>query len=354
MSPHQDVELGEETPKGPSNTTAAPIVSLQNVSLRFPGKYHDVAVLDSVSLDVFAGECLAIVGESGCGKSLLGLTAADLVPASAVVKGRIEYGDEVLKAGRDRRRRGFLRRGVHGRGVGIVYQDALTSLNPGMSIRMQLEQVCRESQRMAPTELLDIVRLKDSDRILGAKPYQLSGGERQRVLIALAMAKEPPLIVADEPTTALDVTVQAEIVQLLRALHDERHFGLIFISHDLALVRDIAQRTAVMYAGQVVEVGNTDQVLTRPRHPYSRGLLDASLSLERGEKILSTIPGQVGAPEDFRDGCRFRDRCFRAQPKCTNRPDLCNDGHTSVACFFPLGTGDGDCSAGSIAAAKDS
>jgi peptide/nickel transport system ATP-binding protein len=312
-------------------TPREPVLSISGLSIRFPKRHGQVDVLDGVDMTIGEGEAVAVVGESGCGKSLLGLAAADLLPPTAKVSGTVEF------RGRDiRRLSAARRRALRGAGIGVVYQDALTSLNPGMSIGAQLRQVCKLGATSTPEELLASVGLPETARILRAKPYQLSGGQRQRVLIAIALAREPDLIIADEPTTALDVTVQAKIVQLLRDLQAEQRFALLFISHDLALVAQLAARTTVMYAGQVVESGSTGAILSAPRHPYTAGLLAASLSLEQGRDMLSPIPGYVRSPADFASGCRFRDRCSHARDDCAIRPPLENDGDHLLACFHPV------------------
>ncbi|TDC53984.1 ABC transporter ATP-binding protein [Jiangella ureilytica] len=315
---------------GASTSTLA----ISDLTVRFPKRYGDVAVLDGVGLSIGPGESLAIVGESGCGKSLLGLAAANMLPPTAEVGGQIHF------RGRDLYRlRGRERRAVRGAGIGIVYQDALTSLNPGMSIGAQLRQVFRLGSPYTPSDLLDAVGLPDA-RILKAKPYQLSGGQRQRVLIALALAREPDLLIADEPTTALDVTVEAKIIELLQRLQAELDFALLFISHDLAIVSQLCHQVAVMYGGQLVETGPTAEILTNPRHPYTAGLLAASSSLDEGHGTLATIPGFVHPPTEFPSGCRFRDRCSHAQDDCAARPVL-TDGPRRLACHHPLTSTDG-------------
>jgi peptide/nickel transport system ATP-binding protein len=306
------------------------ILAVSDLTVRFPQRYGDVAVLDGVSLSIGPGESLAIVGESGCGKSLLGLAAANMLPPTAQVGGQVHF------RGRDLYRlRGRERRAVRGAGIGIVYQDALTSLNPGMSIGAQLRQVCRLGSPYTPSDLLDAVGLPDA-RILKAKPYQLSGGQRQRVLIALALAREPALLIADEPTTALDVTVEAKIIELLQRLQAELDFALLFISHDLAIVSQLCHQVAVMYGGQLVETGPTPQILANPRHPYTAGLLAASSSLDEGHGTLSTIPGFVHPPTEFPSGCRFRDRCAHAEDDCAVRPVLSSADARRLACHHPL------------------
>ncbi|WP_046772702.1 dipeptide ABC transporter ATP-binding protein [Jiangella alkaliphila] len=312
-------------------TNEAPLLDLRDLRVRFPKRYGDVPVLDGVGLTVHPGEAVAVVGESGCGKTLLGLAAAHVLPPTAKASGTVAFQGRDLRALSRRE----LRR-VRGAGIGVVFQDAMTSLNPGLTVGRQLRQVCKLGASSTPEELLDAVGLEHSARILGARPYQLSGGQRQRVLIAIALARDPALVIADEPTTALDVTVQRQVVELLRGLQESRGFALMFISHDLALVSEVAARTTVMYAGQVVESGPTAEVLGRPRHPYTAGLLNASRSLEERWPDLAPIPGHVRQPAEFASGCRFRDRCARADDACATRPDLLAGGARLLACFHPL------------------
>lgn len=309
-----------------------PILSIAELSIHFPDQYADTAVVQNVSLDVAAGECVAVVGESGCGKSLLGLSAAGLLPKGARVSGTVRFQGRDINVMRNHELRNF-----HGAGVGVVYQDAMTSLNPGLTIGRQLKQVCRLGSDTSPEELLHMVELRETARILHSKPYQLSGGQRQRVLIALALARRPDLVIADEPTTALDVTVQEQIIELLKSLQRKNRFALLFISHDLPLISSFAQSVVVMYAGQVVEKGETARVLGHARHPYTAGLLAASLSLENADARLSPIRGTVGQPGDFLNGCRFRDRCDFAGDDCVVRPlDSEIDGR-DVWCHHPIG-----------------
>ncbi|PWV74751.1 peptide/nickel transport system permease protein [Prauserella marina] len=307
-----------------------PILRISDLSVRFPERYGRVPVLDRVGLTVDRGECVAVVGESGCGKSLLGLSIANLLPTTAVVDGHVTFQGMDVHA-LDKKSA----RSLRGDRIGIIYQDALTSLNPGMSIGAQLRQVCRLGAGQQPEELLVSVGLDETSRFMKAKPYQLSGGQRQRVLIALALAREPELVIADEPTTALDLTVQAQIVALLRRLQVERGFALVFISHDLALVSSLADRTVVMYAGQVVEEGGTRELFARPTHPYTTGLVAASRSLEHGAEELVVIPGHVEQPKDFPVGCRFQSRCALAGDECTVSPDLWIGDGRNVACHHP-------------------
>jgi peptide/nickel transport system permease protein len=220
--------------------------------------------------------------------------------------------------------------------MAIVYQDALSALNPAMTVRAQLKQVVRRGGKRSPTELLELVGL-DPARTLLSYPHELSGGQRQRVLIAMALSREPKLIIADEPTTALDVTIQAQVIQLLLRLREELGFALVLVSHDLALVADVTDRIAVMYGGQIVETGATAELVGTPAHHYARGLLGSVLSLESGARRLTQIRGVVPSPADFPAGCRFADRCPLATDICrTQAPPLAGDlGRHAVACHHP-------------------
>jgi peptide/nickel transport system permease protein len=219
--------------------------------------------------------------------------------------------------------------------MAMVYQDALSSLNPAMTIRAQLKQLVRRGGRQTPAELLALVGL-DPERTLRSYPHELSGGQRQRVLIAMALSRGPKLIVADEPTTALDVTVQAQIITLLLKLREELGFALILVSHDLALVADVTDRVVVMYGGQIVETGVTADLVEAPAHHYTRGLLGSVLSLESSAERMTQIKGVVPAPADFPAGCRFADRCPLASEVCrTTAPDLLGTRTHTAACHHP-------------------
>ncbi|MFD4602648.1 ABC transporter ATP-binding protein, partial [Streptomyces sp. NPDC058464] len=222
-----------------------------------------------------------------------------------------------------------------GHEIAMVYQDALSSLNPSMTVNAQLKQLTRRGGHRPPAELLTLVGL-DPTRTLPAYPHELSGGQRQRVLIAMALSRDPRLIIADEPTTALDVTVQAQVMELLLRLREELGFALILVSHDLALVADVTDRVVVMYGGQLVETGVTAELVAAPAHHYTRGLLGSVLSLESGAERLTQIRGVVPSPADFPAGCRFSDRCPAATDVCRTTPPALVGGpvHTA-ACHHP-------------------
>ncbi|GGM80061.1 dipeptide/oligopeptide/nickel ABC transporter permease/ATP-binding protein [Dactylosporangium sucinum] len=310
--------------------TAAPILSVRDLRVGFPGSHNGVDIVDGVSFDVRPGEVLGLIGESGCGKSLTALTVMGLQPRGARVGGTLDFaGTDLLGM------RGSARRAVMGRQIAMIYQDALSALNPSMTVRSQLKQVVRRGGTRTAQELMTLVGL-DPARTLSSYPHELSGGQRQRVVIAMALARDPKLVVADEPTTALDVTVQAQVIELLLRLRAELGFALILVSHDLALVSDVCDRIAVMYGGHIVEQGATAAVLAAPAHHYTRGLLGSVLSLESQAPRLVQISGTVPSPADFPAGCRFADRCPSATEICARvRPPLAElNGHLT-ACHHP-------------------
>ncbi|WP_152192512.1 dipeptide/oligopeptide/nickel ABC transporter permease/ATP-binding protein [Georgenia satyanarayanai] len=293
-----------------------PLLEVRNLCIRFPERHGDVNIVDNVSFTVRPGETMALVGESGCGKSITGLTIMGLVDRAAEVSGEILYkGRDLLTM--SAKERGALR----GHHVAMVYQDALSSLNPSMLIRTQMRQLTRRGGTRTAEELLELVGL-DPERTLGSYPHELSGGQRQRVLIAMALTRDPSLIIADEPTTALDVTVQAQVIDLLNELREKLGFAMVFISHDLALVAELAHRITVMYAGQVVEQAPTRDLLTEPVHEYTRGLLGSVLSIESGADRLHQVPGTVPSPRDFPAGDRFAPRSSRPDVGLEETPVL--------------------------------
>ena len=327
-------EAGERlTRRARTVVDAAPVLEVDGLTISFPGRHDGVDVVDDLSFVVRPGEVVGLIGESGCGKSLTSLAILGLQPATARVSGAIRFdGEDLLQLPTARRRR-YL-----GHDMSMIYQDALSSLNPAMTIRSQLTQFTRRGGTRRPAELLELVGL-DPERTLRAYPHELSGGQRQRVLIAMALSRNPRLIVADEPTTALDVTVQAQVMRLLLRLQAELGFALVLVSHDLALVSDVADRIVVMYGGQVAETGATAQVIGSPQHHYTRGLLSAVLSVEESGAALTQIAGTVPSPADFGPGCRFADRCPAVRAICRVERPIDDGAHPDhlVACHAPAG-----------------
>ena len=278
-----------------------PLLEVKNLSIKFP-RHGDVNVVDRVSFTVRPGETMGLVGESGCGKSITALTIMGLIDPRAQLEGEILYqGQDLLKMSPKQRQ------GLLGNEMAMIYQDALSSLNPAMLIKAQMKQLTSRGGTRSAEELLELVGL-DPKRTLESYPHELSGGQRQRVLIAMALTRDPKLVIADEPTTALDVTVQKQVIALLNELREKLGFAMVFVSHDLALVAEVAHKITVMYAGQVVEQSPTSELLEHPVHEYTRGLLGAVLSIESGSGRLHQVPGTVPSPKDFPVGDRFAPR----------------------------------------------
>ncbi len=315
----------------------APLLSVRDLSITFPNLHQGVAVVDSISFDIHPGEILGLVGESGCGKSLLSMSVMGLEPGNCKLTGSILFdGMELLGADKG------IRQQLRGRDMAMVHQDALSSLNPSMTVMSQLKQVTRRGGTRTPAELLELVGL-EGPRTLRSYPHELSGGQRQRVLIAMALSRDPKLLIADEPTTALDVTVQARVMQLLLRLREELGFAIMLVSHDLALVADVTDRVIVMYGGEVAEGGVTADIVGMPAHHYTRGLLGSVLSIESQVARMTQIPGVVPSPSDFPAGCRFSDRCPAASKICSEtRPEVSGDlGRHAFACHHPILTDGG-------------
>jgi peptide/nickel transport system ATP-binding protein len=297
----------------------AAVLRLEDVVTTFPGASGRVPVVDGVSLEVAEGEVLALVGESGCGKSMTAFSAMRLVPKPGHVdSGRIELcGRDVLGLSVDEMRK------VRGREAAMIFQEPMTSLNPVQTVGAQVVEAIRLHERVGAAEarrrtvdLFDRVRIPDPDARFGDYPHQLSGGLKQRVMIAMAVSMRPRLLIADEPTTALDVTIQAQILELLRELQRDLGTAILLITHDLAVVNELSDRIAVMYGGKLVECGGRVEVLAGAQHPYTRGLLGSMpVRSQRGER-LHEIPGVVPTPSEWPKGCRFSTRCERAIDRC--------------------------------------
>ncbi|MFG6460577.1 ABC transporter ATP-binding protein [Roseateles sp. DXS20W] len=308
------------------------LLHIKNLRVSF-GQFPAV---DGVDLQLDPGELLGIVGESGSGKSVGMLALMGLIDAPGkVTADAIEFqGRDLLKLSPKERRQ------LIGRDVAMVFQDALTSLNPSYTVGAQIAEVLKthlglsgKAARQRVIELLEQVEIPDAANRADAYPHQLSGGMNQRVMIAMAIACSPKLLIADEPTTALDVTIQAQIMALLLRLQREQGMGLIMITHDLAVVAEMAQRVAVMYAGQIVETGPVPDLFDAPRHPYTNALLAAIPEHNRGAKRLSALAGIVPGALDRPAGCLLSPRCPRVQPRCVaERPAL----EAGVRCFYPV------------------
>ena len=320
-----------------------PILRVQNLSIEFVTEEGVIRAVDDVSFDVYPEETLGLVGESGCGKTVTGLSILRLVP---MPPGRIAGGTIHL----DGRELLGLRiaelDAIRGRDVSMIFQEPMTALNPVFTIGSQMTDVLhrhrRLNRRQARTEaaaLLARVNIPDPESRLDDYPHQLSGGLRQRVMIAMALSCSPRLLIADEPTTALDVTTQAQVLEQIRNLQAEFRMAVVLVTHDLGVVAETCRRSLVMYCGSIVESGPTADLFSQPHHPYTAGLLD-SIPRIRQERLaeLPVIPGRVPDLLDLPAGCRFADRCSRVQELCrSERPPLRTlSGERAVACHFPL------------------
>ena len=301
LSALREVELARTDRRVP-DYSVEPLLQVKNLSIGFP-RHGDVNVVDNVSFDVRPGQCMALVGESGCGKSITTKTIMNLLPDTARIQGEVLYkGQDLLKLSPEEHRK------LLGTEIAMVYQDSLSALNPSMLISAQMKQLTSRGGTRSAEELLELVGL-DPKRTLESYPHALSGGQCQRVIIAMALTRDPSLVICDEPTTALDVTVQKQVIKLLNDLQKKLGFAMIFVSHDLALVAEVASEITVMYAGQVVESAPTKELLTNPIHEYTQGLLGSVLSIEAHDgSRLHQVPGSVPSPADFPKGDRFAPR----------------------------------------------
>lgn len=294
-------------------STEPPVIEVKDLCIQFP-RYGSVNVVDHLSFSVHPGETMGLVGESGCGKSITSLAIMGLLDPKAKISGQILFnGKDLVKLSPKEHN------ALRGHEIAMVYQDALSSLNPSMLIKAQMKQLTSRGGTRSAEELLELVGL-DPKRTLESYPHELSGGQRQRVLIAMALTRDPKLIIADEPTTALDVTVQKQVIDLLNELREKLGFAMVFVSHDLALVAKVAHSITVMYAGQVVEQGSTKEILTDPHHEYTRGLLGSVTSIEAGAPRLHQVPGTVPSPSDFPKGDRFAPRSSHPDQGLDVRP----------------------------------
>jgi len=317
---------------------AEPLLSVRHLVTAFDTDDGYVRAVDDVSFDLLPGRTLGIVGESGCGKSVTSLSIMRLIPSPP---GFIEAG-QVLFEGRDLfRLHESEMRSLRGNEISMIFQEPMTSLNPVYTIGWQIveairlhQSMSRRAARLRAIELLNLVGIPAPAERIDAYPHTLSGGMRQRVMIAMALACEPRILIADEPTTALDVTIQAQILDLLRSLQEGLGMSIIFISHDLGVMAEFAHEIAVMYAGKIVEHAETHVLFRTPRHPYTRGLLRSLPSARNRGERLRTIPGIVPDLSKLPKGCRFQDRCELVSDICRREePILKQFGESEVACF---------------------
>jgi oligopeptide/dipeptide ABC transporter ATP-binding protein len=321
-----------------------PILSIRDLVVEFTTEDGVVQAVDGVTYDLYPGETLGIVGESGSGKSVSTMSLLGLIPQppGRIVRGEAIFkGKDLLKAGKKELRR------IRGNELAIVFQDPMTSLNPVLKIGFQISEAIKahhpsvkdDAAKKRAVDLLKLVGVPNPERRVDQYPHEFSGGMRQRAMIAMAIANEPSVLIADEPTTALDVTIQAQILEVLKKAQDETHAATILITHDLGLIAELADRVIVMYAGKVVELGDVKTIFDSPRHPYTVGLMDSLPKLTGGEEWLRPIPGQPPSLISRPPGCPFHPRCFLSQGRLRCReeePELRQiDGATHLtACHF--------------------
>ncbi len=316
------------------------LIEIDDLKTSFFTSDGELRAVDGVSFEIAEGKTMGLVGESGCGKSVTALSTMQLIPKAAgrVVGGEIRYrGDNLLSFDETRMR------DIRGNEISMIFQEPMTSLNPVFSVGAQIEEVIILHQRLAKKdardkaiEMLRQVKIPEPEIRTDDYPHQLSGGMRQRVMIAMALSCNPSLLIADEPTTALDVTIQAQILALIEELQDELGMSLLLITHDLGVVAEQADDVAIMYAGKIVERAVPGVIFSRPLHPYTLGLLKSIPGYSGAKKKLEAIPGIVPSPLDLPAGCRFSDRCARAEDGCKDaEPELREvEGGHWVSCFL--------------------
>jgi oligopeptide/dipeptide ABC transporter ATP-binding protein len=313
-----------------------PILSVRDLRVTFATSEGPAPAVRGIDLDVFAGEAVAVVGESGSGKSVTMLALLGLLRSATVTGSAVYRGTELVGLNTAAMRQ------IRGRKVSMIFQDPMASLNPVLTIGRQMALVMQAHQpglskkaaRVRSVSLLDQVAISQAERRHDSYPHELSGGMRQRVMIAMAIANEPEVLIADEPTTALDVTVQAQIMELLDDLRREHQLALVLITHDLGVVAGATDRVAVMYAGRIVETGNVRPLFRDPGHPYTRGLLECLPRLDVRHEVQAAIRGLPVSPLSLPPGCPFSPRCAYAQPGCSDaEPELMPHDQTMAACF---------------------
>ena len=325
-----------------------PILRVQNLTTSFRSDQGVVTAVDDVSFDLFRGESLGLVGESGCGNTVTSKSIMRLLPehrSSFSAASRIEFDGLNLATVSEQQMQS-----VRGNRIAMIFQEPMTALNPVFTIGWQLDESLKthtdlgaKERRNKATEMLQVVEMPNAVRRLDEYPHQLSGGMRQRVMIAMALCCEPEILIADEPTTALDVTIQAQILRLMENLKERLGTAILLITHDLGVVAQVCDRVVVMYAGQIVESAPVNDLFHSPQHPYTRGLLDSlpkSGPKEHGKR-LPAIPGIVPSLWNLPSGCRFHERCSKCEARCQTEAPLLTTGidERSVRCFFPVESG---------------
>jgi peptide/nickel transport system ATP-binding protein len=320
---------------------AEPVLEVRGLRVSFPTRHDTVNAVSDVSFSIARGEILGVVGESGAGKSMTGLATLGLLePPGHISAGQIFLGGQRIDNLPDRQMEK-----IRGRRIGAIFQDPLTSLHPLFTVGAQLVETIRLHLRLTraqakrrAVDLLKEVGIPAPEDRVNDYPHQFSGGMRQRVVIALALAAEPELIIADEPTTALDVSVQAQIMALLRRLCDDRGAAVMLVTHDMGVIAETADRVAVLYAGRVIEIGSVEEITRAPKHPYTSGLMGSIPPLQGRVPRLTQIDGAMPRPDAIPAGCPFNPRCAKAGPRCmSDLPPLVEIAGTKAACWLYSG-----------------
>ena len=323
----------------PANLAIAPLLRVQDLRTSFFTSDGEVRAVDGVTFDIGDGRTLGLVGESGCGKSVTALSILKLLPKGTgrITGGEVQFlGKDLASLPEEQMRH------IRGNEISMIFQEPMTSLNPVITVGDQIAETVRlhrgasrSEARDRAIEMLGLVKIGEAQKRVGNYPHQFSGGQRQRVMIAMALACTPRLLIADEPTTALDVTIQAQILELIGELQQRLGMAVLLITHDLGVVAERADEVAVMYAGKIVESATPEIIFSRPKHPYTVGLLNSMPSRRGAKKRLEAIPGMVPNPLNWPTGCRFRDRCGHADARCAQaQPPLVElETRHHVACF---------------------
>lgn len=313
------------------------VLNIKDLKIAFKTDDGFVQAVDGLNFEISEGETLGLVGESGCGKSVTSLSVMRLLPEKTKISGEITFlGEDMLQ------KKEIELEKIRGDQISMIFQDPMTSLNPVLTIADQIEEVIRYHQggtnqqiKNRALELMNLVKIPDGDRRIREYPHQMSGGIRQRIMIAMALACNPELLIADEPTTALDVTVQAQILALIRNLQKKMNTAVLMISHDLGVISQVSDKVAVMYAGQIVEYATTQELFSSPKHPYTKGLIRTIPRIDKEQGELEEIPGMVPDLSEEFMGCRFYDRCSMAMESCKEKDiDLIDVENSKVRCLL--------------------
>lgn len=314
------------------------VMKVENLQVGIRDDEKDIAIVNGISFRLKKAETLGIVGESGCGKSMTSLSLMGLLPPGVEWQnGDVQLGDLHFKQFKNKDWRK-----VRGKKISMIFQEPMSSLNPVYTIGKQIvemivshESISKKEAKTRAIEMLKLVGIPRPEQVIDEYPHQLSGGMRQRIMIAIALACNPEILIADEPTTALDVTIQAQILELMKSLQEKLHMSIVLITHDLGVVSEMCDRVIVMYAGEIVEEADVVNLFDSPKHPYTKGLMESLPDVAVQKEYLSSIPGVVPAPASMPSGCRFAPRCSKAHERCSEQPPIFTTlDNTRVQCWL--------------------